>query len=364
MLNTNSYIPLYYQLKEEIKDKIKKGYIKNGEKLPSEAEMVIKYGIGRLTIREALSYLVKEGYVEKRRGKGTYSMGIPSNTRNMIVKVLLNSSDHYFIPYYMKGISDVLTTNLCDFVFYDTKDSTQTIIEILESILKKDTSGLIIQAVPDIIPYPKYLDELLRNLRMKGTPYIIIDNHYEGIESSYVIVDYVRGGFIAVNHLIELGHQNITGIFLKSNRESLYREKGYLKALHQASLLAKPDIINLNNTGDITNLKEQLIPMLERTKKVTAAVCYNDEMALMCMKLIHDLGLRVPEDFSIIGFDDSVIAHNAEIPLTSICHPKELLAKHASEKLIDLINGKIKWPYTYIFEPEIAVRNSTGSRSK
>lgn len=364
MINTNSSIPLYYQLKEEIKDKIEKGYFKRGEKLPSEAEMVKQYGIGRLTIREALSHLVKEGYVEKQHGKGTFCIGTPLNARKLSVEVLLNSSDHYFIPYYMRGISDVLTNNSCDFVFYDTKDNTKKIIEILETILDKDTSGIIIQAAPDIIFFPKLLDELLRKFRLKGIPYIIIDNNYEYIESSYVIVDYVKGGLIATNHLIELGHKNIAGIFFRNNRESLNRKKGFLKALYQAGILKKLNIIDLNTTTDSHTLKEHIIPMLEGANKVTAAVCYNDEIALMCMKLIHQLGLRVPDDFSIIGFDDTFIAQNAEVPLTSICHPKEILARHACEKLIDIINGNELWPYTYKYQPEIVIRNSTGPKIK
>ena len=169
------------------------------------------------------------------------------------------------------------------------------------------------------------------------------------------------GGSLATQHILDLGHRRVAGIFLKGNRESISRKQGFLTVMHQANLLGKPDIINLETTNDEQALRAQLQPMLEGINRVTAAVCYNDEIALNCSRLITEMGMTVPDDFSVIGFDDSYIAKNAVVPLTSINHPKERLAIHASEKLLDLINGTLAWPYRYTYEPGLVERDSTSA---
>jgi GntR family transcriptional regulator of arabinose operon len=106
-------------------------------------------------------------------------------------------------------------------------------------------------------------------------------------------------------------------------------------------------------------LEEQLAPLLFGEEKVTAFVCHNDEVALKCLRILKKKGLRVPEDISLVGYDDSFIAEATDISLTTVAHPKNKMAGLAAEKLMELINRREDWPFTYTYEPRLIIRSST-----
>ena len=355
MLDKNSPIPLYYQLKEKIKQQIEDGTIKPGEKLLSESEMIKEYFIGRLTVREALSQLVNEGYLEKQHGKGTFCKGTPAREAKLNIDVLLNTSDNYFIPYYIRGINEVLIKNNANFLIHDTKNDIHNICSLLEDILEKGTSGVILQPSMKEEDIPENLIEVFHKFRTKGIPYFMIDSCYKGIESSYTIMDEVRGGYISTEHLIKLGHKRIGGIFRNGIIESKERQKGYCQALEKYDLIMCPEWLLEEND----KLEEQLEPLLFGEEKVTAFVCHNDEVALKCLRFLKKKGLHVPEDISLVGYDDSFIAEASDISLTTIVHPKNKMAGLAAEKLMELINRSEVWPFTYTYEPRLIIRSST-----
>ena len=360
-MNKRSPIPLYYQLKELLKEQIEKGEIKSGDKLPSEAEMIRKYKIGRLTIREALAQLVNEGYLEKQQGKGTFCRGIPQQEGRSI-HVLLNTSDTYFIPYYIRGINEVLSANHANFIFYDTRDNADEIAQILETLLQKETAGIIIQASEDTGRVPLRMGEALGEFKARGIPYIFLDHRYDALDASHVSVDYVKGGFIGAEHLIRLGHKKICGIFIRGNKESRDRKKGFLQACLQYGL-NPADVRMLYMQRDESRFESELLSALGGRDGATALVCFNDSVAIKCMGIARRNGFRIPEDISITGFDDTFLAETAEIPLTSISHPKDALAGMAAEKLLGAIRGVQDWPFGHVFEPGLTIRKSTGSAS-
>ena len=95
--------------------------------------------------------------------------------------------------------------------------------------------------------------------------------------------------------------------------------------------------------------------LINNDKDITAIVCYNDQIAISAIKELSKMGLSVPENISVIGFDNSDIAY--ETGLTSITHPKEELGKKSAEKLLSIINGeKVSGE---IMDVDIVVRNST-----
>ena len=354
MLDKFSPVPLYYQLKEEIRSQIIHGEIKKGDKLLSESEMIKKYKIGRLTVREALAQLVNEGYLEKKHGLGTFCLGIPPLQNNLNISVLLDTSYAYFLPYYIRGINDVLTQNRANFMIYDTKNSISEIASILERVIASGTSGIIL--------WPSMQDEAISPsiansfsfLTEHNIPYIIIDNSYTDVAGSFVVVDDQKGGYIATEFLIKLGHQRIGEICRSHLRDSIERERGYRKAIADYGMpLDERWILN-----DDADLFDRLIPLLRGEDRLTALVCYNDEVALKCLKHLKRVGISVPGDVSLVGYDDTVLSQTAEVPITTVAHPKDKLAVLAAEKLIELIEHKIEWPYVHVFEPKLVVRDS------
>ena len=135
MIYKNSSTPCYVQLADIIREKIKTKEIRPGDMLDSESAMVKKYGIARLTVREALNILVNEGLLEKRHGKGTFCKNAGSRKR---IHVLLDVTDYYFVPYYMRSIGSVVASNNADLIACDTCNSNDRICEYLA---KTDPTG-------------------------------------------------------------------------------------------------------------------------------------------------------------------------------------------------------------------------------
>lgn len=352
MLDRNSYIPLYCQLADEILSDIEAGILKPGDKLPSEAEMMEQYNLGRPTIRMALSQLVNKGYLEKERGRGTFckAPAIPNQFLN--VDVILDMADTYFIPYYIKSISSVLAANHCNCIVSDSKDSTVEICSLLKKSMEKGISGVIFQPSHLMEDVPKELQECLQAYRNAGIPYIMIDSIYEDVDSSYITLDECQGGMIAANYLHSLGHQDILLVYMEKFRESILRLTGFQSVCDEKNK-KRPILLQYKKQS----FSEDLLFALE-TSKPTAIFCYNDEVAIECMRILREHNFQIPKDISVMGFDDSVLAGASVPPLTTITHPKQIIGELAASVLLELIQKQRPWPYTNVFSPQLFERES------
>lgn len=91
---------------------------------------------------------------------------------------------------------------------------------------------------------------------------------------------------------------------------------------------------------------------------VTAVFGYNDEIAIRCIRALKKHGIAVPEQVSVIGFDDSYLATTSDPQLTTISHPKEVMGRHTAQALLRLIRKQLRAPYSEVFRPELVKRNS------
>lgn len=355
MIDRKSFVPIYHQLARILKEQINSGQIKPGEKLPSESEMIEYYGIGRLTIREALTHLVNENYIEKIQGKGTYCKQPPTKTNIINVDVLLDMSDTYFIPNYIKSISEALSNNNANFIINDTKDSDREICALIDKIVDKGSSGVILQPSHGLVCNFPIIQDAFNRLRRAGIPYVMIDSVYENTNASYLILDEKSGGVMAYEYLSSLNHKNIAVIYAGKYKDSMLRLNGFIERMRNEDKENTKSIapIEINDA-----LEDNLEKMLAIDKAPTALFCYNDETALRCLKKLNLMKIKVPEQISVLGFDDSLIASNSTPALTTIAHPKGVMGEFAVNGLFDLINNKINWPYVKVFEPVLVVRDS------
>lgn len=352
MLDRNSYVPLYCQLADELQAKIEAGEILPGDKLPSESEMIQQYNIGRPTVRMALSQLVNKGYLEKVHGRGTYCKASHVNEERLNIDVILDMADTYFIPYYMKSISEVLTENKCNFIVSDSKNSTEEICSLLHKIIEKGTSGVILQPSHLCEEVPQALHDCFRMYRNAGIPYLMIDCVYEGIETSYTILDEYKGGCLAANYLHSLGHRKILTVYIEKFKDSILRLNGF-RSVCEEQAVEQPILLPYRKE----RFAEDLMDIL-KAQKPTAVFCYNDDVAVECIRILRENGLLVPEDISVLGFDDSVLVGASVPPLTTILHPKQIMGELAARVILELIHKNRPWPYTNLFSPSLVQRDS------
>ena len=354
----------YYTLMEELKQAIMSGSIKPGEKLPSENELSDRYHISRHTVRKALSILINEGYIEAEHGRGTFCsqrMGHMKNSRN--VAVVTTYISDYIFPRLIQGMDKVLTENGYSIILKNTANSRTKEERVLEDILTKDIEGLIIEPSKSQI-YCKHTN-LYAMLDQYEIPYVVIQGVYsQMIDKPHILMDDCKGGYMVTKHLIDAGHRKILGIFKADDFQGKERHKGYVKALQEAGIAYDPDMVVWFHTEDRKTKPAMMMELfLEQKVEMDAVVCYNDQIAIEVIRCLQRNGLRVPEDISVTGYDNSVIAEGT-VGLTTITHPQEKLGEMAAELLLEKIRKvpEEKSRIPRLIQPELIVRGSTIER--
>ena len=164
-------------------------------------------------------------------------------------------------------------------------------------------------------------------------------------------------------HLINLGHRRI-GLIKGPQTSPLTQDRvaGYLAALDQAGITVDPAII-CHGDFSLRAGYEGAATLIAMPDRPTALFCENDEMAIGALKRIKESGLCVPEDISVVGFDDIPLAHYCDPPLTTIAQPAEAFGQTAVEMLINLIEKKPN-PQRHVILPfELTLRQSAAARS-
>ncbi|MGE5614682.1 MAG: GntR family transcriptional regulator [Bacillota bacterium] len=356
----------YSRLKEFLREEILMGNIKPGEKIPSENALSEKFSLSRQTVRKAISILANEGYLYTVHGKGTFcrdrSAG-RNESRN--IGVVTTYISEYIFPKLIQGIDRVLSENGYSIILKNTGNSSEKEANCLDDLLGKDIGGMIVEPTKSALfsSNLKYYEALGKN----NIPYVFIHGSYLGLEDKpQVVLDDEAGEYLAVDYLVKLGHKKIAGIFKADDIQGINRHKGYARALAENGLVYDPGMVVWFHTEDREEKPLAAIKHLaESGSGIDAVAAYNDEIAVRVCRQLAESGLRVPEDISVIGFDDSYLAESGSVKLTTVAHPKERLGEAAAELLLELMkrdkSGRINHDTNdikKIFMPELIIRDS------
>ncbi|NLK87733.1 MAG: GntR family transcriptional regulator [Clostridiaceae bacterium] len=357
--------PKYLKLKEYLKGEMLMGRIKPGEQIPSEHSLAEMFTISRHTVRKAVSILINEGYLTSEHGRGTYCLDRShkrSTSRN--IGVITTYMSDYIFPKVIQGIDSVLSQNGYSIILKNTNNDTINESNCLKDMLEKNVEGLIIEPTKSAL-FSRNL-ELFKALDSCGIPFVFIHGYHQNLEDKpYVILDDAAGMYSAVRYLAGLGHKKITGIFKADDIQGLNRHEGYVRALADSRISYDPDNVILFHTEDKEVKPVNFIrDMIMSGSRMDAVVCYNDEIAFKVFQLVEGMGLKVPEDISITGFDDSYLSENGAVRLTSVSHPKERLGMAAAELLLDILSGRNdaadRWQQVIV--PELIIKDSCKKR--
>lgn len=349
----------------ELKQKIIDGTYQAGDKMSSENELAAFYQVSRHTVRKALAILEHEGYIYAVHGKGTFcsEMGRHTKTSRNIAVVTTYLSDYIF-PSVIQGIDQVMNDNGYSILLKNTKNSSSAEGKCLEELLSKDIEGLIIEPSKSEI-YCRHI-ALYKKLDEFHIPYVFIQGTMEQLsDRPYVMMDDFKGGYLITKYLLSLGHRRILGMFKADDRQGIERHRGYAKALQEYGVFYDPDRIIWFHTEDrAVKPFARLRTMASQGLSFDSVVCYNDQIAIKTIQTLSQLGLRVPEDISVTGYDNSFLAENYQVGLTTIAHPHEKLGEIAAKLLLDLMQEKTLSlaDRQIVIEPELIERESCKSR--
>ncbi len=360
-VDENNTAPKYSRLKEYLKEQMKRGVITPGSQLPSENMLVDQFKISRHTVRQALSELENEGLIFREQGRGTFCADSVA-AKGQTVAVVTTYISEYIFPAVIRGIEEVLSAAGCQLLLASTGNAKSKEASCLENLLHQKIDGLIIEPTQSARENVNlaYFNEL----EQRRIPYLMLHAYYPELDPAYIIIDDEEGGYLATKQLICLGHRHIGGIFKADDRQGLKRRAGYMKAMNEAGIKVKPELIGAYETEELSSYPYQFTRNLfKQGSPPTAMVCYNDQVALVVLEALREEAVKVPEEFSLISFDDSRLAVAAEVKLSGIVHPKAIMGRQAGRMILDMLENKeLKLRHTY--QPELVLRTSCAQRSR
>ncbi|MEV5708541.1 LacI family DNA-binding transcriptional regulator [Actinoallomurus sp. NPDC052274] len=198
-----------------------------------------------------------------------------------------------------------------------------------------------------------------KRLTDRGLPIVLINGYAEGVDATFVSSDEVGAMELAVAHLAHLGHRRI-GLAVGQERfvPVIRKTEGYRRGMAEHLGVAEVDDWIVNTIFTVEGGEAAAKRLLDQG--CTAICCGSDMMAIGAIRAVRQRGLRVPEDVSVIGFDDSPLMAYVDPPLTTVRQPVREMALVAVRSLLDEIQG-VGAPHTeLVFRPELVVRGSTG----
>lgn len=229
--------------------------------------------------------------------------------------------------------------------------------EQLLSLLKSDVDGLIVEGTKTALPNPNL--DIYRQFAERGVPVVFINSYYPSLDCNFIVVDDEEGGRLATKYLIEQGHRNITGIFKYDDLQGNLRYKGFLTEMYEQQLSVDESTIIWYSTENVDQQFsiENLPTLLKKLNQSTAIVCYNDQIAMKLMQLLSHSELSVPQDLSLVSFDNSSLSQIGTTSLTSVTHPGQELGRLAAESILTMIENP-HYEVKHIYKPELIVRQS------
>jgi DNA-binding LacI/PurR family transcriptional regulator len=195
-------------------------------------------------------------------------------------------------------------------------------------------------------------------------PVVTVAGHLERIGVTNIILDHVAAARMAIRHLYQNGHRKIA--FMKGHRHVMdteYRWNAMMEIAREFGVQPTPErIVQMRTSAWSPEVGyEPAKRLIDATRDFTALVCFNDTAAIGAIRALHDAGLKVPQDISVIGFDDIVGAPFHVPSLTTIRQPLAKMGRLAATILLDRIaNPDKQYPPTIIVKPKLIVRESTG----
>ena len=359
---TRGGMPKYLQLKHEILSWLHRGERKPHELLPSENELAARFGMSRQTVRQTLAKLEQEGYLYRQRGKGTFvappHFAKAGGAAGTAVGIVTTYISDYIFPHIVRGAEAVLRARGMGLYLSSTDNDKDRERESLRMMLDRGVGGLIIEPTKSAEGNPN-LDQYLA-FRYRGVPFVMINARYPELDCPCLVVDDEAGAYAATEHVIRLGHRRIAGFFKTDDLQGTRRMKGYLRAMKRYGVPILPDgVVTYASHNKWTYPVGKAGQLLRREERPTAIVCYNDELAVALLRAVREAGLAVPDDLSIVGFDDSTLAQAAEVKLTTLTHPKTEMGERAAEMLLRLMADPTYEAEDVIYTPELVVREST-----
>ena len=358
----------YIKVVDWIREELDHRRLRPGQKLPTEAALTKQFGVSRHTIRQAIAQLESEGIVVSIQGSGTYIVedlqvsempggeSADGRPRTNVVGLLISGGADYIFPDIVQGASDYLMKKgyLLN-VAFSNNDYYQG-AESLKTMLEANPAGLIIE--PLSYGMNRAYDDIYAEAAAK-VPTLMIHTDHSEVCPALSLCDQEGTGMLT-EHLLEMGHTKIGCIYVFDETPSSSRYAAFRSTLYDRNVSHNDDHdiwVRRNNLDDIFQPGGDLA-LRRMLQEVTAVICQDDRIACQLIAYLRLHGLKVPEDISVVGYDDSSYA-TLDVQITSVTHPKKKYGRYAARALMAMISHPETFDISkYMIPPKLVIRES------
>ncbi len=356
-IDRDNFVPIYYQIGEQIRQAIEAGRYKPGEKLSPEEALAATFQVSRKTIRQSLDKLEKEGFVKRVKGKGSFVSSTFNQRKviSVIVETVYAGQCHRSINDLLGGIIMTACPAGCEVQLSSSEQA--------ESILENQRAGRSEVCGVILLRYRqnREMGGILEQIRKSGIPFLLEGSSLES--ENYVDLDNQTPMRQAVDYLIGLGHQRI-GLLTAPGRHFAIREAAAIEAIKETTgEFDSAWKLDCHQHGEEIKARE-INAYLSRPNLPTAFIAVSDSLAMSLVKQAKTLGLRIPGDISITGFDDAPEIKMMEPGLTTFRQDYFLLGKTAAERLLHMTTDSCNRRKQTTIMPEFIVRESCAAPPK
>jgi DNA-binding LacI/PurR family transcriptional regulator len=364
---TDSSEPLYARVTARVRDDVRGGLYSPGDRLPSEVDLARQLGVSRGTVRQALVALLDEGLLQTVPGRGTFVSDGSHQRAAGLIGMILPSVVRARNPELIGGVEEMARHAGYSLILGISGDDRWLEAEQIQRIVDQGAHGLIVYTVDGPMDVPA-----LRRLIERGFPVVLIDRYIPDMAVDTVTMDNIGGGFLAVQHLAQLGYRRIGYVSTDNIATSsiVERQTGYRWAMQQYGLQFDSDLI----CTDVRRLlswpprepdkqlhnERVLRAYLDRPDRPEAIFVCNDYVAFEVVQVAEQLGMGVPDDLALVGFDNVSYTDYFGVPLTTVEQYRHEIGATATSLLLDRIAGRRTRLGRTIISTRLVVRRSSG----
>ena len=239
-------------------------------------------------------------------------------------------------------------------IVMDTEESPEREEQAVISALNKNVDGVL------LCPTQKSTDTI-DLLKKNGMPFVLMGRHFENIDTDYVVCDDEHGGYLAGKHLAELGHRRVLVITADPEIScSSERLRGFTRAMEEAGIEVDPQLVIRSRASghDAARIMDEVFA---RKLSFSAIFTFSDYIAWETIYTLNSRGIRVPEDVSVVGFDDVQSHMCFPPPLTTVHYPKRTISMRSVELLLSRIRRDGEEHAQIVLDTHLVVRETTAA---
>jgi GntR family transcriptional regulator, arabinose operon transcriptional repressor len=363
-IDKKNAVNISQQVKEDLRERITVGEFIDDKRLPSERQLSAEYRVSRLSVRQAITELIGEGYLYRIPYRGTYITRQDDYAGTSIGLLVSPSLSVSFFPAVLSGIEKSISREGYKLLLKCSHEEASLERKYIEELTGDTIKGLIIISGSCSSANIDILKQISHKI-----PIVLVDLYLGGVEADYVCSDDERGGYEATRHLLDLGHKQILHVGgEEQDSTARQRLKGYKRAMEETGIGYNEDMVIYTDWKAETGYYKTKKFMLKRREsdRPTGIFACNDELAIGVYRGLQELGLKIPQEISLVGYGNLDIGFLLESPLTTVNQQPEKMGEQACALLIERIKKQRDFHdiKKVIIKTELVVRESCGIKKQ